>query len=175
MKATRVKCAVALLAITASMLTGCGGGSSKGGYSSPEKAAEAYFEAWENGDAKNMIKLIPGDVLESMEDMYNVTESQLQKTLQDWMEEKNIKDIYDGYKVKGASSKEEFDVSEMQGVNYCLGSDGYDVEKKSEEGYTVYVTIAYNGSESDSDRYIYEYDGKWYCYDMFDIVDDLLG
>lgn len=74
-------------------LTGCGssgGGSGKDGYSSAEKAAVAYWEAYYTLGTDKMMKLMPAEAKEHWEDELSLTSEQLTAYMEQELEKRVI-------------------------------------------------------------------------------------
>ena len=83
---------VMAVAVLGGTLTGCGssgGGSGKDGYSSAEKAAMAYWEAYYTLGTDKMMKLMPAEAKEHWEDELSLTSEQLTAYMEQELEKKS--------------------------------------------------------------------------------------
>ena len=111
---------VMAVAVLGGTLTGCGssgGGSGKDGYSSAEKAAMAYWEAYYTLGTDKMMKLMPAEAKEHWEDELSLTSEQLTAYMEQELEKKS--DIIKTFKSVSVDEQEELSIDRIQNFG-CL-------------------------------------------------------
>ena len=111
---------VMAVAVLGGTLTGCGssgGGSGKDGYSSAEKAAVAYWEAYYTLGTDKMMKLMPAEAKEHWEDELSLTSEQLTAYMEQELEKKS--DIIKTFKSVSVDEQEELSIDRIQNFG-CL-------------------------------------------------------
>ena len=144
-------------------LTGCGssgGGSGKDGYSSAEKAAVAYWEAYYTLGTDKMMKLMPAEAKEHWEDELSLTSEQLTAYMEQELEKKS--DIIKTFKSVSVDEQEELSIDRIQNFNEnYLGEVGI----KADEAVRCICTIYDDTGHIDDYRVtVYQYKGKWYSH-----------
>lgn len=144
-------------------LTGCGssgGGSGKDGYSSAEKAAEAYWEAYYTGGTDAMMRLMPAESKEYWENELSLTPEQLTDYMKKELEKKD--GMIENLKSVSVDEQKEYDVDKMQRLNSeTLGEIGIKADNAVRCTCTLYDDASYF---DDFEVTVYQYDGKWYTH-----------
>ena len=112
---------VMAVAVLGGTLTGCGssgGGSGKDGYSSAEKAAVAYWEAYYTLGTDKMMKLMPAEAKEHWEDELSLTSEQLTAYMEQELEKKS--DIIKTFKSVSVDEQEELSIDRIQNFIPCF-------------------------------------------------------
>ncbi len=138
------------------------------GVSSGEKAIETYLEAYAEEDADTMMNLVPADVLENIQDEYNLDEKGLRKAVENYLSEKS--DEFSDNKIEEFTEAEEQKRSMFQEYMDDAGIDDYiDADKVDE-------LIEYE-AVTDSDRtwsevVAFQYDDSetWYSLNAASVV-----
>ena len=154
---------VMAVAVLGGTLTGCGssgGGSGKDGYSSAEKAAVAYWEAYYTLGTDKMMKLMPAEAKEHWEDELSLTSEQLTAYMEQELEKKS--DIIKTFKSVSVDEQEELSIDRIQNFNEnYLGEVGI----KADEAVRCICTIYDDTGHIDDYRVtVYQYKGKWYSH-----------
>jgi uncharacterized membrane protein YvbJ len=171
----------AVIAVVVIVVVVAGGGSkssligSKNGYSSPEAAAIAFYEAVYDLDTNKILTLIPNDFLRSYEEQNDLTQDDVEEMI-GFDELGSNPEYYEEY-IEGkkkmsisemeATGKQSFSSRELEQLNIFL--EDY-VDKEATDGYDVFLTVPYDGEDYDLDNDVYEYDGRWYSIWLFDIL-----
>ena len=153
---------VMAVAVLGGTLTGCGssgGGSGKDGYSSAEKAAMAYWEAYYTLGTDKMMKLMPAEAKEHWEDELSLTSEQLTAYMEQELEKKS--DIIKTFKQNNLKERHS-DIDRIQNFNEnYLGEVGI----KADEAVRCICTIYDDTGHIDDYRVtVYQYKGKWYSH-----------
>ena len=154
---------VMAVAVLGGTLTGCGssgGGSGQAGYSSAEKAAVAYWEAYYTLGTDKMMKLMPAEAKEHWEDELSLTSEQLTAYMEQELEKKS--DIIKTFKSVSVDEQEELSIDRIQNFNEnYLGEVGI----KADEAVRCICTIYDDTGHIDDYRVtVYQYKGKWYSH-----------
>lgn len=177
--------------LTVSISCGKDSGESNYGFSSGEKAFEFFADAATECDGKKMIKCIPPEVKNSLENEYSLTESQLCEKINDELYLRHCTVNYAGEKFENwdnenvpfeinVMQKEELEADDVQEMSNEITANG---GKISEKGYYIYYSVDNVENEFQDDQVIdalgyyrannrnvaasqvYEQDGKWYSYE----------
>ncbi|MBQ8181548.1 MAG: hypothetical protein IJ010_06220 [Ruminococcus sp.] len=139
--------------------------SNKNGYSSPEKAFEAYADAMTNWDAEKMLTLIPEDYIERAKEVKDF----------DFEEELNKKMLtalqynYPNAANNSGITLKQIEHKDYEYVKFASDLMEYNEEKLGKEiEYTDFCLTYFDAKDEHrlSDRIeLYKQNGRWYCAD----------
>jgi len=159
-------CLAVATMMMAGCLTGCGG--SKRGESKMEEAAKLCAMAMLETDADSYLNLIPEECMEYLEDTYYVSDKQIKEAVQEYLEEwiegaekKEIKERKKEVKKAKVEDSYELELDDMQELNEELNVI------RAEEAYWLDFDCDYEDT-------VYQYDGRWYSYNAFERIINLI-
>lgn len=159
-------CLAVAMGMMAGCLTGCGG--SKRGESKMEEAAKLCAMAMLETDADSYLNLIPEECMEYLEDTYYVSDKQIKEAVQEYLEEwiegaekKEIKERKKEVKKAKVEDSYELELDDMQELNEELNVI------RAEEAYWLDFDCDYEDT-------VYQYDGRWYSYNAFERIINLI-
>jgi len=130
----------------------------------PKGVVKDYVKALSKQDAEAFIDLCPDEFVENLLDDYDISERNLEKTIEVCLDE----DLegYEDAKLKKFKDKEKADDDDLDDVN-----DYLDLDKDVKKGYEYEIKIEYD--DGDSGTLVvdaFKYRGKWYCYNACSLV-----
>lgn len=159
-------CLAVATVMMAGCLTGCGG--SKSGESKMEEAARMCAMAMIETDTESYLNLMPEECMEYLEDTYYVSEKQIKEAVQEYLEERiegaEKKEIKERKKEVKKAKVEDSDELELD-----------DIQELNEELNVIRVEEAYwLDFDCDYEDTVYQYNGRWYSYNAFERIVNLI-